>query len=81
MGWIFAIILGGLAGWIASSLMGSSGGLLRNIVIGVLGAVLGNFLLTAVTGTSPPGLIGQLIVAVAGASLLIWIGRALFRDR
>jgi F0F1-type ATP synthase assembly protein I len=48
------------------------------IVIGILGAVLGNFILTAVTGTSPPGLIGQLIVAVGGASLLIWIGRALF---
>jgi hypothetical protein len=45
MGWILAIILGGLAGWIASSLMGSAGGLLRNIVIGMLGAVLGNFIL------------------------------------
>jgi uncharacterized membrane protein YeaQ/YmgE (transglycosylase-associated protein family) len=73
--------LGGFAGWIASSLMGSAGGLLRNIVIGILGAVLGNFLLAAVTGTTLPGLIGQLIVAVSGASLLIWIGRALFRDR
>jgi uncharacterized membrane protein YeaQ/YmgE (transglycosylase-associated protein family) len=81
MGWILAIILGGFAGWIASSLMGSAGGLLRNIVIGMLGAVLGNFILGAVTGTAPPGLIGQLIVAVAGAALLIWIGRALFRDR
>lgn len=81
MGWIIAIILGGIAGWIASSIMGSAGGLLRNIVIGMLGAVLGNFLLAAVTGTSPPGLLGQLIVAIAGASLLIWIGRALFRTR
>jgi uncharacterized membrane protein YeaQ/YmgE (transglycosylase-associated protein family) len=62
MGWILAIILGGFAGWIASSLMGSAGGLLRNIVIGILGAVVGNFILTAVTGTSPPGLIGQLIL-------------------
>ncbi len=81
MGWLIAIILGGLAGWIASNLMGSAGGILRNIIIGILGAVIGNFLLAAVTGTSPPGLLGQLIVAVAGASLLIWIGRALFRDR
>ena len=61
--------------------MGSAGGLIRNIIIGMLGAVVGNFLLTAVTGATPPGLIGQLIVAVAGASILIWIGRALFRDR
>ena len=80
MGWIISIILGGFAGWIASNLMGSAGGLLRNIIIGMLGAVLGNFLLAAVTGTSPPGLIGQLIVAVGGAALLIWVGRALFRD-
>lgn len=76
MGWIMAIVIGGLAGWIAERIMRADHGLLKNIVLGILGALIGNFLLTWLTGATLTGLIGQLIVAVAGASLLIWIGRA-----
>jgi uncharacterized membrane protein YeaQ/YmgE (transglycosylase-associated protein family) len=79
VGWFMAIILGALAGWIAEKIMKADHGLLKNILLGILGALLGNFILMLVTGATLTGLIGQLVVAVAGASLLIWIGRAFSR--
>ena len=75
IGWIAAIIIGGLAGWIASNFMKSDTGLLMNIVMGIVGAIVGNFLLLFIFGATMGGIIGQLIVAVIGACLLIWIWR------
>lgn len=79
VGWFLAIIVGGFAGWIAERIMKADHGLLKNILLGILGALIGNFILTTLTGATLPGVFGQLIVAVAGASLLIWIGRAFSR--
>lgn len=79
IGWFLAIILGGIAGWIAERLMKAEHGLIKNIVLGIVGALVGNFLLTWLTGGTLSGIVGQMIVAVAGASLLIWIGRAFSR--
>ena len=80
IGWILAIIIGAFAGWIAEQMMKSNQGLLMNIVMGILGAVIGNFILMAVFGATMGGIVGQLIVAVIGACLLIAIVRA-FRGR
>jgi uncharacterized membrane protein YeaQ/YmgE (transglycosylase-associated protein family) len=77
VGWIMAIIIGALAGWIAEKLMKSNQGLVMNIILGIVGAVLGNFILMLVFGATMGGIIGQLIVAVVGACLLIAIGRAI----
>ena len=76
VGWIMAIVLGALAGWIAEKLMKSDQGLVMNIVLGIVGAVLGNFILMLVFGATMGGIVGQLIVAVVGACLLIAIYRA-----
>lgn len=81
VGWIMAIILGALAGWIAEKLMKSDQGLVLNIVLGIVGAVLGNFILMLVFGATMGGIVGQLIVAVVGACLLIAIGRAIRGSR
>jgi uncharacterized membrane protein YeaQ/YmgE (transglycosylase-associated protein family) len=75
LGWILAIIVGALAGWIAEMIMKSNHGLLTNIIVGIVGAVVGNFLLMLIFGATMGGVIGQLIVGVIGACLLI----ALFR--
>ena len=75
-GLIMTIILGALAGWIAEKVMKFDTGLIMNIVLGIAGAILGNFILGAL-GISFGGLIGQLIVAVAGACLLIFAYRAI----
>ena len=77
IGWIMSIILGGLAGWIAEKIMHSDMGLLMNIILGIVGALVANFLLALVLGDTvgAGSWIIQLIVAVIGACLLIWIVR------
>ena len=77
IGWIMAIVIGALAGWIAEQMMKSNHGLLMNIVMGIVGAVIGNFILMLVFGATMGGIVGQLIVAVVGACLLIAIWRAI----
>jgi uncharacterized membrane protein YeaQ/YmgE (transglycosylase-associated protein family) len=73
LGWFAAIIVGGLAGWIAEKIMKRDHGLLLNIFLGIVGALLLNWILIAVVGSTLGGWIGQLIVAVIGACLLIWL--------
>ena len=77
IGWFMAIILGGLAGWIAEKIMKSDMGLLMNIVLGIVGALVANFLLGLVLGDTvgEGSWIIQLLVAVVGACLLIWVAR------
>ena len=81
MGWIAAIIVGALAGWIAENLMKSEHGLLMNIILGILGAVLMNFIFINLLGSTLGGWLGQLVVAVIGACILIALGRMLRRNR
>jgi len=81
VGWIMAIIIGALAGWIAEKMMKAEHGLLINIILGIVGAVVGNFILMLIFGATMGGIIGQLIVAVIGACLLIFIYRAIRGNR
>ncbi len=71
-GWIMTIIIGGLAGWIAEKVMHSDMGLIGNIILGIIGAVLLNAILVGLFGTTFGGFVGQLIVAVIGACILIF---------
>jgi uncharacterized membrane protein YeaQ/YmgE (transglycosylase-associated protein family) len=73
-GWIISIILGALAGWIAENVMKFDTGLLMNIVLGIVGAMVGNFLLSLI-GVGLTGIVGQLIVAILGACILIYVYR------
>ncbi len=75
LGWILAIVIGALAGWLAGKIMHSSHGLLMDIVLGIVGAVIGNLLLVTFFGATMGGILGQLLVAVVGACLLIGIVR------
>ncbi|MGB0953353.1 MAG: GlsB/YeaQ/YmgE family stress response membrane protein [Planctomycetota bacterium] len=70
---IYALLLGALAGWIAGKLTKGSGfGALGNIVVGILGGVLGSWVFTLL-GFGAENLIGQLITAVVGAVLLLFL--------
>ena len=75
VGWIAAIIIGGLAGWLAEQFMRSNMGLLMNIVLGIVGAIVANAIL-GMLDIALGGWIGYLIAGFIGASLLIAIGRA-----
>ncbi|MFN3260399.1 MAG: GlsB/YeaQ/YmgE family stress response membrane protein [Pikeienuella sp.] len=79
MGWIGAIVIGGLAGWIAEKIMGANHSLLLNIVLGIVGSVVANFLLIQLTGATFGGFFGRLGVGIAGACLLIAAARLLRR--
>ncbi|WP_299869912.1 GlsB/YeaQ/YmgE family stress response membrane protein [uncultured Roseobacter sp.] len=79
IGWIGSLIIGALAGWIAEKIMKSDQSLLMNIVLGIVGALVLNWLLIAIIGTTLGGWIGQLIVAAAGACLLIYVARLIRR--
>lgn len=76
IGWIAAIIIGGLAGWIASSfIMKSDTGLLMNIVLGIVGAIVASFLF-GLLGITFAGWFGYLIAGLIGACILIGGARA-----
>ena len=74
VGWIAAIIIGGIAGWLAEQFMKSDMGLLMNIVLGIVGAAIASAILS-IFGIALGGWIGYLILGFIGACLLIWIVR------
>jgi uncharacterized membrane protein YeaQ/YmgE (transglycosylase-associated protein family) len=76
IGWIAAIIIGGIAGWLAEQFMKSDMGLLMNIVLGIVGAAIASAIFSFF-GIALGGWIGYLIAGFIGACLLIWIVRAI----
>src|SRR5690606_26919130 len=46
MGWIIALIVGGVAGWLASMVMNrnASMGIFWNIIVGIVGSLIGNLI-------------------------------------
>ncbi|TPM15820.1 GlsB/YeaQ/YmgE family stress response membrane protein [Mesorhizobium sp. B2-3-6] len=80
VGWIAAIIIGGLAGWFAEMVMKSNAGVLMNIILGIAGAVVLNAILRALNiGVFGVGWTAYLITGFIGACLLIWAGRLVRR--
>ncbi len=77
LGWIAAIIVGGIAGWLAEKFMKRDHGLLLNIFMGIVGAMLFNAILLFIFGSTLGGWIGQLVVGFIGACLLIAAIRAM----
>jgi uncharacterized membrane protein YeaQ/YmgE (transglycosylase-associated protein family) len=74
MGWIAAIIIGGIAGWLAEQFMKSDMGVLMNIVLGIAGAAIASAILSGF-GIAVGGWLGYLIAGFIGACFLIWIAR------
>src|SRR6476659_5704274 len=74
VGWVTAIIVGGIAGWLAEQFMKSNMGLIMNIVLGIVGAAIASAILSAL-GINLGGWVGYLISGFIGAVLLIWIVR------
>ena len=76
IGWIAAIIIGGIAGWLAEQFMRSNMGVLMNILLGIVGAIVANFILSALHISIGGGWIAYLIAGFIGACIIIAIGRA-----
>ena len=80
IGWVAAIIVGGLAGWLAEQFMKSDQGLLTNIILGIVGAVVANAIL-GLMNISFGGWVGYLIAGFLGACILIALKRMLTGTR
>ncbi|WP_028744496.1 GlsB/YeaQ/YmgE family stress response membrane protein [Rhizobium mesoamericanum] len=78
VGWVAAIIIGGIAGWLAEKFMNSNMGLLMNIILGVVGAIVANAILSGL-GIVLAGWLGYLVAGFVGACLLIAVGRVIRR--
>jgi uncharacterized membrane protein YeaQ/YmgE (transglycosylase-associated protein family) len=74
IGWIAAIIVGGVAGWLAEQFMKSNMGVLMNVVLGIIGAAIASAIFSFF-GINLGGWLGYLIAGFVGACLLIWIVR------
>jgi uncharacterized membrane protein YeaQ/YmgE (transglycosylase-associated protein family) len=74
MGFIWALIIGGVVGWLASMVMKTNAqmGMIANIVVGIVGSSLG-FWLAGMLGFAATGGIARFVVAIAGAALLIFV--------
>ncbi|KAA0971742.1 GlsB/YeaQ/YmgE family stress response membrane protein [Aureimonas fodinaquatilis] len=76
VGWIAAIIIGGLAGWLATMFMKSDTGVFMNIILGIIGAAVASFLF-GILGISFGGWLGYLVAGFVGACILIALARAI----
>jgi len=79
IGWIAAIIIGGIAGWLAEQFMKSDMGLLMNIVLGIIGAAVASWLFGLLGISFGPGWLGYLIAGFIGAVILIFLVRMVRR--
>ena len=86
MGWIIALIVGGVAGWLASLVMNrdASMGLFWNIVVGIVGSLIGNMFvgpLLGVSGSVQEFSLTGLIIAFVGAVVLLGVANLIQRKR
>jgi uncharacterized membrane protein YeaQ/YmgE (transglycosylase-associated protein family) len=76
---IWTILIGILAGWLAGQIVKGRGmGVWIDLLVGVVGSVLGGWIFTLL-GLGAYGLVGQLVMAVVGAVVLLLLVRALKR--
>ncbi len=79
LGWLWALIVGGIIGWIAGMIVGRDipGGVIGNIIAGFIGGWLGDRLL----GSWGPELGGfHLIQAIIGAVILVFVVSLVMRS-
>jgi uncharacterized membrane protein YeaQ/YmgE (transglycosylase-associated protein family) len=85
MGWIVALIVGGIAGWLASMVMNrdASMGIVMNIIVGCIGSVIGNLVANqfGIAGSVQEFSITGLLVAFLGAVILLAIVNMFQRGR
>ncbi len=80
MNFIAYILLGLVAGILANKLMKRpKKGFLKNVLLGVLGAVVGGFV-TSLFGIEPNGLLVELLVAIGGACLVLWLADCISKN-
>lgn len=72
LGFILAIIIGGVAGYIAERIMKADHSVFVNVALGIAGAFLLNLVLSIFFGIGGGNLLWQLLAGIVGACILIW---------
>ena len=82
IGWLGAIVIGGVAGWLAELTTRSNMGIITNIVFGMIGAALASWLFGKLgIAVGGPVWLGYLIAGFVGACILILGTRIFYPDR
>ena len=85
LGWIIALIVGGIAGWLASKVMNrdASMGIMWNIIAGCVGSVVGNLVANqfGIAGSVKEFSIIGLVIAIVGAVVVLGILNLIQRGR
>jgi uncharacterized membrane protein YeaQ/YmgE (transglycosylase-associated protein family) len=72
---LLQIAIGILAGWLAGKIMRGRGfGVLVDLLLGIVGSIVGGFVF-GLLGLHAYGLIGSIVVATAGALMLLYLAR------
>jgi uncharacterized membrane protein YeaQ/YmgE (transglycosylase-associated protein family) len=70
------ILVGLVAGWLTGKIMKGGGyGFFVDIILGIVGAVVGGFIAKALGLSSEGNLIYTILIALAGAIIVVWLVR------
>jgi len=72
VGFFGMLLIGFLAGWVAERTMNRNHGILTNTLVGIAGSFVGGTL-AGLVGIQFYGFLGSLIVAIAGAIIILWL--------
>ncbi len=74
---LWQIAIGILAGWLAGKIMRGRGyGIVIDLLLGIVGSIIGAFVF-GLLGLHAYGLVGSIVVATAGAMMLLYLVRHL----
>ena len=79
VGWIAAIIIGGVAGWLAEQFMKSNMGVFMNIILGIVGSVVAVAVLRTFDVFVQDSRLGYFVTSFIGASLLLFLAKLVRR--
>ena len=81
MDFLWIVLIGIAAGWLAGQIMKGGGyGLIGDLIIGVIGSLVGGYVF-GLLDIFAYGLLGRLVIATAGAILLILLLRFIKRGK
>jgi len=82
VGWLGAIIVGGIAGALAGRFVSGHGyGIIVDVIVGIIGGVVGGWLATNLFHITGSGYIFSFIVSVVGALILLILLRLVTGNR
>ena len=82
MGWVGAIVIGGIAGWLAEMITRSNMGIIVNVILGIIGAGLASWLFAKLgIQIGGPTWVNYLVSGFVGACILILATRIFYPAR